>query len=759
MIRSPRILIVDDEPRICHSMKNLLSTQDYDVQTCFNGNDALVFLRQETFDLVLLDIFMEGMDGFQVIENIISQGIDTPFIIMTGRSSTDTAIKTLRMGAIDYLKKPFEPEELYTSIRNILNRKALAKKLKESEERFRNLMENIDAVAVQGYRPDGTTQYWNKASERLYGYKQQEAIGCNRLDLIIPSEMKDDVSKAIREMAESGQPISSGELLLMHKDGSRVPVISHHAIVRSPGREQEFFCLDIDIAERKRIERELFFKENIIKSSSCAIATCDLEGNMTYGNPFFQKLWGFDSPGDFLGKPFQNFWLLVDQDEDIMRKLESEGSWAGELKGIKKDGSLFDVQISAATVLDETGNPIALTSTSIDVTERKVIVAKLQQLQKSESLGRMAGALAHRFNNQLSVVLGNLELSLIGFPNAEIRENILRSIMAAQKATDVSQQLLIYLGQTPGKHKTIDLSEACRQSLSFFQTAIPKGMIVNINFPDSGPVIRADESQINLVLGNLITNAWESISNNQGSIDLAIKMVDQVPATRRFPIDWQSRNLPYACLEVSDTGCGITGMDIAKIFDPFFTTKFTGRGMGLAVVMGIVKAHGGCITVDSESGSGSTFRIYLPISTKKITLPLDQEKMAWAPARKVENGCTVMLIEDEASVRNMAKAMLTHLGYAVIEAKDGVEAVRLFQEHQNEIDCVLSDLTMPRMNGWETLTALREKGADVPVILASGYDENTVMSGDHPELPQAFLNKPYSMAALKDVLMEVIKLK
>ena len=172
----------------------------------------------------------------------------------------------------------------------------MAKKLKESEERFRNLMENIDAVAVQGYGPDGTTQYWNKASERLYGYNRQEAIGRNILDLKIPSEMKGDVAKAIREMAESGQPIPSGELLLMHKDGSRIPVISNHAIVKVPGCEQEFFCLDVDITERKRIERELFLKENIIKSSSCAIATCDLEGNMTYGNPFFQKLWGFDGP-------------------------------------------------------------------------------------------------------------------------------------------------------------------------------------------------------------------------------------------------------------------------------------------------------------------------------------------------------------------------------------------------------------------------------------------------------------------------------
>ncbi|RPJ81595.1 MAG: PAS domain S-box protein, partial [Deltaproteobacteria bacterium] len=153
------------------------------------------------------------------------------------------------------------------SARDITEQKRAEKALQESEERFRNLMENIDAVAVQGYGPDGTTQYWNKASERLYGYKQQEAIGCNLLDLIIPSEMKDYVAKAIREMAESGRPIPSGEVLLMHKDGSRVPVISHHAIVKVPGREQELFCLDVDITARKQADEALRKSEWYLRST------------------------------------------------------------------------------------------------------------------------------------------------------------------------------------------------------------------------------------------------------------------------------------------------------------------------------------------------------------------------------------------------------------------------------------------------------------------------------------------------------------
>jgi len=643
------------------------------------------------------------------------------------------------------------------NIMDITDRKQAEQKLKESEERFRTLMENIDTVAVQGYGPDGTTQYWNKASERLYGYTRQEAVGRNLIDLIIPSEIKDDVAEAIGEMAESGKPIPSGELLLMHKDGSRVPVISHHAIVKVPGCEQELFCLDVDITERKRIERELLFKENIIKSSSCAITTCDLEGNMTYGNPFFQKLWGVDGSGDYLGKPFRDFWLIGDQDEDIVSALQSEGTWAGELKGIKKDGRLFDVQVSAATVLDDTGNAIARTSTSIDITERKTTEAKLRQFQKAESLGRMAGAIAHHLNNQLSVVIGNLELALDDLSdNAKIRGNLLQSMTAAQKATEVSRQMLIYLGQASGKHELIDFAEVCRQNLYLLQAVIPKGININIDFPYPGPVIRADKGQINQVLNNLVTNAWESISNEQGSIHLVIRTVSQVDirTSRGFPIDWQPKNVPYACLEVSDTGCGITNVDIGKLFDPFFTTKFTGRGMGLPVVMGMVKALGGCIIVDSQSGCGTTFRIYLPVSTE--TVPRQPEKAVMADARKSQNKGTVLLIEDEEMVRNMAKTMLTRFGYTVIEAQDGVEAVKLFQQHQKEICCVLSDLTMPRMGGWETLSALRKIRADLPVILASGHNKDLVMAGNHPELPQAFLYKPYSISALKEALSKAM---
>jgi signal transduction histidine kinase len=398
--------------------------------------------------------------------------------------------------------------------------------------------------------------------------------------------------------------------------------------------------------------------------------------------------------------------------------------------------------------------------------EKAILEAQNQQLHKAESLGRMAGAIAHHFNNQLYAVMGNLEMAMNDLPlGVHSNECLTEAMQAARKAADVSRLMLTYLGQTPGNDDPIDLSETCRQSLTLLNAATPRGIIVNSDFPPSGPVIRADTNQIHQILTNLITNAWESIFDNRGTIGLTIKTVSlvDIPTSKRFPIDWQPQEIAYVCLELSDTGCGISNKDIEKIFDPFFTTKFTGRGLGLPVVMGIVKAHGGGVTVESEPGRGSTFRVFLPISTEALPCRIDLSATLGALQTgkgenipNIESGGTALLIEDDEPVRNMAKKMLTLLGYKVLDAKDGAEAVDIFQQHQDEIFFVLSDLTMPRMDGWETLTALRRLSPDIPVVLSSGYDEAQVMAGDHTEQPNAFLGKPYQLKGLRETINRVL---
>jgi len=239
--------------------------------------------------------------------------------------------------------------------------------------------------------------------------------------------------------------------------------------------------------------------------------------------------------------------------------------------------------------------------------------------EKDESLRRMAGAVAHHYNNQLTVIMGSLELFLGDLPeNAENCRNLHHAMKAAKKAAAMGRQLLNYLGHPPGSIASLNLSECCSQSLARLQSEMAEEIFFNHNFPDFGPIIHADKEQIHQILSNLVTNGGESVSGSPGTITLTITTVspEDIPTSKCIPVDWQAKDNSYACLEVSDTGCGIADVDIQKIFDPFFTTKLTGRGMGLPVVLEFVKNLGGCITVDSVPGDGSVFRVYLPVSVK-----------------------------------------------------------------------------------------------------------------------------------------------
>jgi len=388
--------------------------------------------------------------------------------------------------------------------------------------------------------------------------------------------------------------------------------------------------------------------------------------------------------------------------------------------------------------------------------EKEKLEIQNRQFQKSESLGRMAGAIAHSFNNHLTAVMGNLELALEEVPrNKGLFKTLSSSLYAAGQAAVVSRSMLTYLGQAPNKHVPLDLSAFCRKSLTLLSAGIPKGVELKLDLPVPGPAVCADQNQIQQVLASLVTNAWESYGENGGIIRLSMKTVlpADMPAASWVPTGWQPQKLAYACLEVEDAGCGIESKDLDKIFDPFFTTKFAGRGMGLALVMGIVQTHHGGLTVESKPGRGCIVRAYFPLAEEVVLTTPGQP----APVSQAEAGGLILLIEDDESVRQVAARMIEHSGFTVLTAGDGVEGLEVFRQHIPDVRCVVCDLTMPRMGGWETLAALRVLSPGLPVILASGYDESAVMAGDHPEKPQAFLSKPYQLHALRGVIGKAVK--
>jgi two-component system, cell cycle sensor histidine kinase and response regulator CckA len=479
-----------------------------------------------------------------------------------------------------------------------------------------------------------------------------------------------------------------------------------------------------------------------------------LEANLTAA-----KLLGV-ARSDLVKQPLSRFILPEDQDihyRHHKQLLETGNPQAWELRVLKKDSAPRWVRVEATTAQGPDGASVCravmgdITESKLAEQEQAKLEAQNRQLQKAEGLGRMAGAIAHHFNNYLTAVMGNLELAIGdlsrgGAPAGKLTD----ALQAAREAAKVSTLMLTYLGQPQARHEPLDLSEVCRRSLPMLRAAMPKDMVLATDLPSLGPTISANANQIQQVLTNLVTNAWEAGGGSRNAVHLTVKTVPlaDIPASHRFPIGWRPHDSTYACLEVVDAGRGIADKDIEKLFDPFFSSKFTGRGLGLSVVLGIVRARGGAVTVETEPGRGSTFRVFLPLSAEEVLSQPDQT----AKSPEIHGGGTVLLAEDEEMVRKVGEAALTDLGFAVLLAKDGIQALEVFRQHKDEIRFVLCDLTMPRMNGWETLAALRKLAPGLPVILASGYDKADVMAGDHPELPQAFLSKPYQFKELRDAI-------
>lgn len=522
--------------------------------------------------------------------------------------------------------------------------------------------------------------------------------------------------------------------------------------------------LTCENAERGRAESALQESEaryrSILNASPDDITITDLHGRVVMVSPMALTMFGYTGTEEFLGRPVTDFLVPEDRARaaaQIAAKVRGLTTGPSAYLALRPNGTTFHLEVNSEFMRDAAGVPTGMVIIARDVTERvqadaerERLESQNRKLERVESLGRMAGAIAHHFNNKLQAVIMGMELTLSDLsPGSATAENLTDALTSARKAAEISGSMLAYLGQSAGKRELLDLSEACQRGLSLLRAAVPKGIVLETAVLAPGAAVKGNEGELQQVLANLITNAAEAIGEREGTIRVGVRTVAprELSARHRLPVDFPWSDAAYACLEVVDSGPGIAEGDVESLFDPFFSSKSAGRGLGLPVVLGIVRAHGGAITVDSELGRGSTFRVLLPLAQGAASR---KSSPRVAQARAAERG-TVLVVDDEPAVRRAVGRALTRFGFTVLEAVDGVDALETFRR-DGRIGCVLCDVTMPRMNGWETLAALRELSPDIPVILASGYSEALVMSGGHAEQPQAFLSKPFAMHALVDAL-------
>jgi two-component system cell cycle sensor histidine kinase/response regulator CckA len=520
------------------------------------------------------------------------------------------------------------------------------------------------------------------------------------------------------------------------------------------------------IKERERAENELRQSEANFRTltETTPAATLIHKGDKyLYANQTAARFTGFSKEEicsqNFLQAIHPDFREIV-KERTIARLKKETPPTRYEIAFITKDGQKRWVDLSVGSIQYE-GEP-AILGAFFDITDRKnaeeaqrATEAQVQRTQKLESLGILAGGIAHDFNNLLMGILGNADLALLELPTeSRVRENLKGIENAARRAADLARQMLAYSGKGRFIVEPIDIGAVLAEIGHLIAASVSKKAVLNYNLAPNLPAIDADATQIRQVFMNLITNASEALEDKNGTITVSTGVMQcDRHYLRGTHLDEELPEGLYVYCEVSDTGCGMDPKTRTRIFDPFFTTKFTGRGLGLAAVLGIVRGHRGAICVYSEPGHGTTVKILFPVTGRAAISPAEQT----APEVTWRGKGTVLLVDDEETVRTVGRQMLERAGFDVLMAEDGRQALEIFRRQPNDIACVLLDLTMPNMDGEETFRELRRVKDDVRVILSSGYNEQEAVNRFTLKDLAGFIQKPYQYSNLAQKLQQVLE--
>ncbi len=507
--------------------------------------------------------------------------------------------------------------------------------------------------------------------------------------------------------------------------------------------------------ERMQIaERHALLSEAVEQSTECVVIT-DLDGTIVYVNPVFERNTGY-SASEAIGKK-PNILKSEKHNTEYYSKLwfalKTTGSWSGILINKRKDGTLFEEETSISTVSDSKGMPAYYVAVKRDVTNERRLEEQLRHAQKMEAIGQLTGGIAHDFNNFLTAILGFSSLLQMKFENdndAQSSSYLQNIISAGEKAANMTNSLLSFSRKRIINIRPALLNDIIKGMEKLLQRVITENVEFKTTLTDKGTIIMADTGQIEQVLLNLVANARDAMPKG-GTVFIKTEIVhlDEVfVRTHGY-----GKPGAYVLLSVSDTGIGMDEMTKERIFEPFFTTKEVGKGtgLGLSIVYGIIKQHNGYIDINSESGKGATFNIYLPII--ESTLESAEIKKEAIPKGGTE---TILLAEDELEVRRLVKTVLEEFGYKVIEAVDGDDAINRFTENKDRIDIVILDVIMPMKNGRSAYNEIKDIKSDVKTIFISGYTEDIIKREDIFEMGLNFISKPVSPSDLLKKIREVL---
>ncbi|HUI63588.1 MAG TPA: PAS domain S-box protein, partial [Bacteroidota bacterium] len=642
--------------------------------------------------------------------------------------------------------------------RDISDRKSAEKALYASNATLKALVDTLP-VAIVVLDGNDRVQVWNPAAERIFGWASSEIIG--KAYPLVPPGLKDGCVECAVGFPHGGRVVER-ETVRQRKDGTLIDVTLSVALlsdVESPAPHR--VAMMTDITDRKSSELQLRQLSRAVEQSASTIVITDLMGNIEYVNPKFQQSTGY-TPEEAIGK---NPRMLKSGETpsaeyaQLWKTIKAGGEWRGEFHNKKKNGELYWESASISPIRNADGVVTHFLAVKEDITERKQMELQIRQMHNMQSIGTLAGGVAHDFNNILGIILGHISLlekrahDPVGFEHSI--EAITKAI---QRGAGLVRQILTFARKTETHPEPVNVNESIQDLARMILETFPKTIEIRLDLSDGIPLITIDHTQFHQALLNLCVNARDAMMTPRDDHPQGGKLTvrtDLASGAALARYDGASAALPYVHISVSDDGPGMSEEVRQRIFEPFFTTKKIGEGtgLGLALVYGVVKSHNGIVVVETMLGEGSTFHLYFPMTEGASPSPVETARTELHVPGGKEG---LLVVEDEAALLGLLEAAFSDRGYHIHSAQDGSEAVEVYRKEKDDIALVVTDLGLPKSDGASVVRQLLSINPLLRIIVASGFFEPEVKSQLTSIGVRGFLSKPYRMEEVLLLVREVL---
>lgn len=707
-------------------------------------------------DLILADYSIPGFDGLSALRQSRIAMPEVPFVFVSGTIGEERAVTALKEGATNYVAKG-NLNRLPAVIRGALadveqkgaKQKEAEAKLVADESRFRPLVEQsiVGIYVIQ----DDRFAYVNPKMTQIFGYTAEELTSRPILDFVRVEDrelVRHNIAKRLSGDVESLQY----ELRALGF-GDRPINVQVHGARAEYGGQPSILGIMLDVTERRQAEDRLREQAALLDHAQDAILVRDLTHRITYWNKSAERIYGW-SAEETIGRRIQD---LFDPDpvrfQQAHERTLQSGEWFGEILQRTKEGREITVEAHWTLVRGQDGAPRAILDINTDVTEKKRIEQQFLRAQRIESIGALAGGVAHDLNNVLAPIMMAVDLLKMQFDGADAAK-ILNSIRAsAERGAHLVKQLLTFARGADGNHIAINALHVVREIHQTLGHSFPKSIEFRLNSTPRPWTVVGDATQLHQVFLNLCVNARDAMQRG-GILEVKIENIVLDETYSEMNID--ARPGPYLLISVGDTGSGIPPEIRERIFEPFFTTKESGKGtgLGLSTTMAIVKRHGGFLNLYSEVGKGTTFKVYLPADPTMANSESAPPPPSGLPRGRGE---LILLVDDEEVVRNVAQKTLERFGYRVLLACHGAEALGMYVQHRAQVSAVVTDMEMPIMDGPALVLALRTINPEVRIIGSSGHTSNGNVAAAIGAGLEFFIPKPYTAEALLKMLDRVFQ--